>query len=101
MEKKKLSKNQSIPADEGTYPNIIKESALELGLNIPTLARVMDMASLTLYTICAGKRQPSMDTIIKLEVILKKPIRILYPESEKDIHINWEVIPKVTNENAS
>jgi len=85
----------SRPPEVGNYPNSIKEEALNIGLNVSNLARVIDVSEMTAYDICSGKRLPSFITERKLESIFKKPISEMYTNVYDNLRINWDLIPKV------
>jgi DNA-binding XRE family transcriptional regulator len=84
----------SIPADKGTYRNNIKDFALERGISIPLLARIISVTDLTCRDLCNGKREPSFRTQRKLEFLLGKSIVEIYPDCYKDLDIVQELIPK-------
>jgi len=84
----------SIPAEKGTYTNNIKEFALQKGINIPLLARILNIADLTCRDLCNGKREPSFKTERKLEKVLGKPVTEIYPNCYDNLDIIEELIPK-------
>jgi ribosome-binding protein aMBF1 (putative translation factor) len=89
---------KKIPPKAGTYPNNVKERALELGWNVVDLARIMNIAEATAYDICNGKRQPEFDNERKLEVLFDCKIHDMYPECYNGLDINWSLIAKGTEE---
>ncbi len=86
------SKYPSLPAESGTYPNNIRELALDMKLSPSDLCRVIGTAQMTMYDICNGKRLPSFITERKLEMLFGKPVSEMYHYPYKDLYLNDEFL---------
>ena len=100
LENKLTQEYPSIPADAGTYPNKIRELALEMGLSQSDLARVIGTANMTTYDICNGRRLPSFMTERKLELLFGIPISEMYNDPYKNIKLNSEFMNSIKRENS-
>ena len=62
------------------YPNRIKQLRMKKGLTQRELARIMGYESVSsLSHMEAGRKLPSVKTVMKLEAALQRPIRDIYP----------------------
>ena len=62
------------------FPNRIRQLRMERGWTQGELARMMGYESVSsLASLEAGKKLPSMRTLIKLEAAFQRPFRDLYP----------------------
>jgi transcriptional regulator with XRE-family HTH domain len=62
------------------FPNRIRQLRMEKELTQGQLARLMGYESVSsLASLEAGKKLPSMKTLIKLEAVFQRPFRDLYP----------------------
>ena len=62
------------------FPNRIRQFRMERELTQGQLARLMGYESVSsLASLEAGKKLPSMKTLIKLEAVFQRPFRDLYP----------------------
>lgn len=87
---------KGFPPVAGTYPNNIRELALEKKMNIADLARVLNVAEATAYDICSGKRLPEFTNERKLEILFDKKIHEMYPQCYDGIKekMYMELIPE-------
>ena len=69
------------------YPNRIRQLRKEKGLKQRELARIMGYESVSsLSHMEAGRKLPSIKTVIKLEAALQRPIRDIYPRLFDEIY---------------
>ena len=83
------------------HQNRIRELALEKGMLISVLARVLNMGQLSIYDLASGKRLPTFETERKLELVFGIPITEIYPDSYKGLAVNLNLIPGEEIENTT
>lgn len=61
------------------HPNKIRQLRMEKGLTQQELAFVLGHSMSSLSRLESGKKLPSLQTVIKLEAALQRPLRDIYP----------------------
>jgi DNA-binding XRE family transcriptional regulator len=84
--------SKSVPKVDGTYPNLLEELEKRDGYRITEVARYLGLTYPTYYDLRRGRRQPSMDTMQKIERLFDVSIQDVFTKwGEVSLHFIKEV----------